>query len=206
MKFKESPREIERRMLEALAGDINKHIRQNVKIFERTIRQVIPDWIREQPEIQSLLTHGVPNSLAAQFGIEPGKAEPAVGKIIAVILNGIEINVLDVNSKLEGGVEFSINPNIIRDLTGTREGIVYTDKGTELDWLDWLLNLGDTTIITNYHYTPSADGRSGGGTMSRGDVWRVPPQFAGTEDNNFITRAFENRESDISNLLGQIFR
>ena len=40
--------------------------------------------------------------------------------------------------------------------------------------------------------------------MITGTAWRVPPQFAGTETDNFITRAFSGREKDIQVLFGQL--
>jgi len=45
-------------------------------------------------------------------------------------------------------------------------------------------------IIVNYHYYPeSGVGRSNKGFMKKTGTFRVPPQFSGTVDNNFITRA-----------------
>jgi capsid portal protein len=44
-------------------------------------------------------------------------------------------------------------------------------------------------------------GRSRGGIMSEGGSWRVPPQYTGTLDDNFVTRALTNREKDIEKLL-----
>jgi hypothetical protein len=83
---------------------------------------------------------------------------------------------------------------------------VTTDKQTDLHWLDWLLRQGSAVIVSGYQYTPKRDGRSGGGVMTMGSLWRVPPQFAGTLQNNFITKALSNREKELTVILKDVFK
>jgi hypothetical protein len=42
--------------------------------------------------------------------------------------------------------------------------------------------------------------------MTTGSLWRVPPQFAGTLQNNFITKALSNREKELTVILKDIFK
>ena len=65
----------------------------------------------------------------------------------------------------------------------------------------WLLLEGTRTIVSSYAYEPDNSGRSGGGTMRLGGIWRVPPQFAGTASENFVTRMFENKDKQIQPIL-----
>lgn len=204
--FVDSFEKIKQAMFRALGIEINKKIKSNSPKFVRAMREAIPRWLEEQPEIASIRSHGIQGSLAAQFGIVPGKEGDAIHKIISVLSDSINVIVKPVDDALNGGVEFEFDSEIFTRLTGTSEGTVVTEKGTDLDWLNWLLTKGDTIIITGYHYVPSTDGRSGGGTMSIGSIWRVPPEFSGTESNNFITRAFENREVEIERLLQEILK
>ena len=52
---------------------------------------------------------------------------------------------------------------------------------------------------------PGKAGRSRGGVMmANAQSWRVPPQFSGTDENNFITRAFSGREKEVQDLFGQL--
>ena len=37
--------------------------------------------------------------------------------------------------------------------------------------------------------------------MVLGKAWRVPIQFAGTTEDNFISRALEGREKELSSIL-----
>ena len=87
----------------------------------------------------------------------------------------------------------------------TSEGFVVTRKSVKLHWLAWLLQAGSSMIVSGYEYTPSFEGRSGGGVMTGGGVWRVPPEFSGTESDNFITRALNNRDKQLSQLLKGLF-
>ena len=38
---------------------------------------------------------------------------------------------------------------------------------------------------------------------SKSGGWKMPTQYAGVEENNFITRAFEGRESEISKIISK---
>jgi hypothetical protein len=42
--------------------------------------------------------------------------------------------------------------------------------------------------------------------MEEGGAWRVPPEFSGTLEDNFITRAFVNKEKDLNALFGRILK
>lgn len=67
----------------------------------------------------------------------------------------------------------------------------------KIPWLDWLLNYGSRNIVEGLVVFGSnfPTSRTGGAIMysTPGRVlWGVPPQFAGTEDDNFLTRSLES--------------
>ena len=71
--------------------------------------------------------------------------------------------------------------------------------------MDWLLTLGDRTIITSYSYDPTTGrGRSGHGTMTIGGGFRVPPGFAGDINNNFVSRALIGKKQ--YNAIADVLR
>ena len=39
--------------------------------------------------------------------------------------------------------------------------------------------------------------------MRAGKAWRVPTEFSGTIEDNFITRAFSGRENELQNLMAK---
>ena len=59
----------------------------------------------------------------------------------------------------------------------------------KLDWLNWLLTRGDDIIVGDYSFVErTGSGRSGLGDMVAGGMFRIPPEYSGTGDDNFITR------------------
>lgn len=200
--FKESLGKIQNVMLSAFSLFINKKLRANSSKFVNRISARIPSWIREQPEVHSLLEEGVPGSLNAQFGLVQGQAERFVDKIIEIITQSVLISFTDLDRNFKGSVSFTYLPKTFAELIHLEEGSTVSEKGAVLDWSNWLLLAGDQTIVTSYHYLAKEGvGRSEGGIMVPKGVWRVPPQYSGTSTNNFITRAFEGRDAEIQELL-----
>jgi hypothetical protein len=206
IKLLESDIKIQKNMYKALADAINKSINKYKGEVTAQLKSSIGNWIRSQPEINSLLANGAFGSLSAQFGLPIGSANFAVGQIISEITNNVNINFTPVNDKLKGSIEFNFQPADYLNLLGLSNGHVLTEKGVDLHWLDWLLIQGDTVIILGYDYVPASRGRSGGGYMSLGKTWRVPPEFSGTPTNNFITRSFDGRDNEIINILKGLFK
>lgn len=190
----------------AMAEELNKRMRKNSRRSVNMFKVIIPNWIMEQPEVSSLLANGVPISLNAQFGLSPGNAQEAVKEIVSAVATSMTVKFMPISPKLKGGVQFDFQSADFANLLGLADGHQYTKLGVDLHWLDWLLTKGDTTIIKGYHYEPSSEGRSRGGTMKMTGSFRIPPEHAGTITNNFITRAFDNRERQISQILSNLLR
>jgi hypothetical protein len=80
-----------------------------------------------------------------------------------------------------------------------------TEKGESLPWLEWLLLKGNDKIIQDYSITyinNSYRSRTGSAIMvSNPNGWRVPVNFAGTEDNNWTTRAINKISDKISKVI-----
>ena len=158
-------------------------------------------WLLDSPEIQSLESSAV-GSLAAQFGIPLGSQLAVQQKIIEAIVKSIKVDIYKATNTLDGIIlDISSQPMDFRNLLNMKEADI--DIGhRKLNWLRWLLTEGTSIIVVGYRYSPEAGiGRSKGGIMIEKGNWRVPPEFAGTEENNFITRAFSNREIEISRIV-----
>ncbi len=206
VKILESDNEIERRILRAAALDINKTIQKNTVKAKMLLRRLIPTWIRVQPEVTSLLAEGDPVSLNAQFGLVSGQGIRVLDDIVEAVIQATNFKILKVDNKLRGGLLIEIQPENFNNVISSASSIVNYPLA-RLNFLEWLLLKGDTTIVVGYEYEPKpGSGRSEGGIMVKGGAWRVPPEFSGTADNNFITRAFIGREKALEDLLKQIFR
>lgn len=178
----------------AIAEEVNKIINKNQANIIGNVRTLIPPWIIKQPEIQSLLSDS-PLSLKGQFGI-PTNTAIIVNAIIHAVLNSISFKFIKYDSKLNGGFELYVQPKDFGNLLTLYQGHVKYGS-TDLHWLDWLLTKGDTVIVANYQYNPQTGiGRSGLGNMTDRGSFRVPPEFSGTLDDNFITRALVGSEQE----------
>ena len=206
VKLTESFSAINKKINHVLSKELNKRITKNTRQATRMFMAAIPIWIRQQPEIQSLLAHGTPGSLNAKFGLSPGSASGAVDSIISAVVSSMHIKIAKVSSRLQGAVEFNFQSTDFVNLLNLGDGHQRTELGADLHWLDWLLTKGDIVIIKGYHYEPSSGGRSRGGTMGQSGFFRVDPQYSGTETDNFITRAFLGREREISQILVSLLR
>lgn len=205
LKLSTPTKQIQKMADEQITEYLNSKIRKNYSRVANSLRQKIPFWIRSQPEIQSLLSEGVPGSLNAAFGLYSGDASRAVFDIIEAVKEATVINIQKINRRYTGTVEFNFQPADFMNILSLKSGYVITEKGTGLHWLDWLIAKGDTVIVIGYEYEPSDLGRSGGGTMAKGTSFRVPPQYSGTLENNFIVRALSNREKEINPVVQRLF-
>ena len=201
IKLLDSVRSIEKKVNAAIAKQANSITSKSDQPSRRKIYSFVYGCIQEQPEIASLRSGGQ-GSLAAQFGIPAGQESSVADAIVTSIAAATRVNISKFNQKLQGSIEISFQPASFANLSGLPGTVIHTDLGVRLEWLDWLLKEGGRVIIVGYEYAASSGGRSRGGIMRAGNSWRVPTQFSGTADDNFITRAFANREKELQGLLG----
>lgn len=204
LKLLESNKAIQDNMYMALAEELNKYIEKNKTRVLGHFQTAIRGWLLSSPEMISLSSSN-PGDLGAQFGLREGAATAIINTIVDEVTNNFKIDIKKISKRLKGGVDFHFQKGDLTNLLTLTGGHVMTEKGQNLHWLDWLLTKGDTVIVTGYEYEPSFAGRSGGGIMSLGSVWRVPPQYSGTQDKNFITKIFDGQEKQISKILQGLF-
>jgi hypothetical protein len=195
---------VEKNINLAISNSINDKINSNIGTIKSRAKILVRDWVFIQPEIQSLLSNG-PDSLVGYFGITRNSGE-IVEAIINSVAGATEVKLIKYDSSLSGGLEIRFQPFSFVNLLALSEGrTIYSDGN--LHWLEWLLKRGDRIIVANYQYNPiTGFGRSGLGIMMPGGAFRVPPQFSGTEDNNFITRALigKTQENQIAQLIQRV--
>ena len=190
----------------AVISSLNEIISKRKNAARYKLSRSIDGWIRSSPEIESLLADGFPNSLSAQFGLRQGSAEQAVEDIVNAIVSSIQVDFKKIDKNFTGGIEFKWQSTTFSNLLGLSSGHVFTEKGTDLHWLDWLLMQGDKVIVVGYRYQAASAGRSGGGRMIPRGVFRIPPKFSGSVNDNFITRALSGKEQEIFSILTGVFK
>ena len=199
---------MKRKIDTAIANHMNKLIQRKKDRAEKQIKSLIRGWIEQQPEVISLRDQGGFGSLNAQFGLPPGVPDIAIEGIIEALVASVNVNFKKVNSRFSsGGIEFSIKGDVILQILNIPQGIIVTEKGRPLNWLEWLLTRGNAAVISGYQYVAGPSGRSGGGVMIGGSSFRVEPtSYAGTVDNNFVTRAFSGRDRQLSRVLRGVLK
>ena len=187
VKLLDSVNTIEKNINIAIANYINTKLKNNKNTIINNIKNLVPLWIRDQPEIQSLSSSD-PASLIGIFGIERNTSS-IIDTIVNSVSSSLTFEFQKIDNNLNGEFTINIQPSTFQNLLGLPEGYTYYENGS-LHWLEWLLLRGDEIIVANYQYNPSAGaGRSRLGNMIVGGSFRIPPQFSGTINNNFVTRA-----------------
>lgn len=191
----ESSKQIEAKILKALAQDINKNFSKKINLVKDTFSRNIYDAIISCPEMNSV-SNGL---LKIDFGL---LFDPVVAIAIAAA-NSIVVSYKPVNTKLtSGGFNITVQPLDYLNLLSLPEAVNITEKGVTLPWLEWLLTYGDSIIIVDFGVKYTRNGRTGGGYMSpEAKPFKVNAMFSGTVDNNFITRAINAKLNDIENDL-----
>ena len=194
--------EIGKKINKAFVEEINSVIRKKEKSVLSRCKSLVSTWIITQPEIQSLNENSL-GSLAGQFGLYPGQEMVATKDIINAVESSVKIQFIPFNEKFVGGLFVYFQPANFQNLLSLGSGHVIEDS-SDLHWLDWLLTKGDTIIVAGYSYdAQSGIGRSGLGRMTNSGLFRVPPEFSGNIENNFITRALVGKmqETEIANIF-----
>ena len=206
IKLLDSEKEIEDKIKAAFSEEINNVIQKNIKTLLEQSKNLVVQWISSQPELLSLSAKTV-GSLKGQFGIRDGQDLSATIDIVNAVKESVSIKFIKYNKKLtSGGLEINFQPSNFTNLLGLQSGhVIY--EGGDLHWLSWLLTEGNRAIIIGYYYDPETGvGRSGLGTMSEGGFFRVPPEFSGTRQNNFVTRALigDQQEAQLLSIFRSI--
>jgi hypothetical protein len=193
----ESNSEIERIILDALKTQIETSISFAAPDIIRDIKAIIVNSLKTEPEYTSLIS----GKLRAEFGIANVSTVDTVINAMAETIN-FTMNPIKISrSGLSGGFTLTMmqadNLGGVLDINAAQ---VLDDSGYSLPWLRWLLLENNKAIVKNYdvRYTSAVRSRSGMAIMvpSSGS-WRVPPEFAGSRDSNWTTRAVERSEKDI---------
>lgn len=204
--LKDNVRVIESRINKAIASRMNDALIKGRGLIATKLRPMIAQWLSEQPEMVALSSGGA-GSLPSQLGLVAGTESSITNTIINSIASSTHVDFKRVANNLrQGGITIKCQIQDFSNLLSISGGFVQDIKyGGRLHWLKWLLEEGNRVIITGYHYEPkSGSGRSKGGSMGEGSMWRIPPQYTGTVDDNFVTRALANKEKHIQKLLEQV--
>lgn len=207
VKLSESSSEISSKIIQALLPDVTKYFNSVTSELSQTIPNIIIEYIMQQPEYTALIS----GSLQYEFGLP----DPAsrLNEILLSIKTGYLVKEKPITAKsasLIGGLKIQMIKKDFSDLLSLGSATLTTEKGDQLNWLQWLLLEGDSVIVSDHIFVfgPSPFSRTGMGLMreSVGGFWRVPPEYAGSINNNWITRAIESAASEIDTTIQKILQ
>ena len=203
----ENSQTIQQEILRALLPECQKYMDNVINKLKKELPNIVSNAITSEPEYGSLLS----GKLKFEFGIAD-----AGSKITNIINHWITNIVYDYKppAASSSGIRSSFSAKLIRanfsDIINTSDAMVIdSNRGYELPWLEWLLLDGTATIVPQYEVRIGANSRSRTGyavMVPSKDSWKVPDEFSGTIDNNWITRAISNSQEEIQNLLNRILQ
>tara|TARA_R110002020_G_scaffold201645_3_gene404387 strand:+ start:128 stop:775 length:648 start_codon:yes stop_codon:yes gene_type:complete len=200
--------------LPAFASEFDKNIKKEIKkVFASKVIKIIPrikkkmsqqiaSAIRESNVYKDIMAGtqllgelGLPNPSDLDAVIEAFSKEIEVEYTPNPRLGAIKIGIIESSySKILSMPEASFISTSAQ-----------TGNPTIIEWLRWLLLKGNSVVIKGYQFIPKSAGRTGLGIMaksSRGN-WSVQQRYSGTTDNNFVTRALEDK---IEEVIDEIVR
>lgn len=191
-------------ILDSIKDRLNTKIFSRVKDTQSTIRDMILDSIRNQPEYSSLKAGELRHALGVQ--------NPATVDAILSVLESMDIKIKRPTST-GSGVDAKITINMVRDgfadLLAAPAASYISENGFDVNWLEWLLLRGNDSVVVGYSYFPeiSPRSRTGLGLMVKSGnsaIFRVPSEYAGTVDNNWITRGIDEALPKIQAYINQM--
>ena len=190
-------------------SNINKEIRK--KLASRMVAIVPKIKSRLSPEVASALK----KSNVYQHIIGGGRLLGELGIPNPSALDDIidvwaeNINVEYKPSPKFGVIQIGmIEANYSDVLSIPQASFTYVSKTfgvTTIDWLRWLLLEGPKIVVVAYEFEAGNGGRTGLGIMHKraGGGWSVPGAFSGISGNNFATRALQDIEEVIDDIVRQ---
>lgn len=168
--------------------------------IEAKAREILRAEIENREAVRSLKR----GKLRAEFGIEDVSD---VDAIVDVWVRSLSVKVVVKGQK--AALVMTAVDDLYLDVIGLSEASQDIGDGDRLDWLRFLLLVGDQPIVFGAY---PADGnrverlysRSGTGTImkkNKSREWGVPSEFAGTINNNFMTRLCDQLEERMAALM-----
>jgi len=207
VEVKTTVQQMQNRILNSFLVTFQRALNSAAPAIREKAAIILQKRILQQPEIQSLIG----GDLQAEMGL----VAPAqnVKEIIDTVIRSISLvkkPTIISGNKVSGGFSLNMIEEDFSDVLSLSTSSFISENGHLVSWLEWLLTRGDDIILRDYSITfdlsPSEveKSRTGDALMiksTRG--WRVPPEFSGTLDNNFITRAADGISNELSAMMSR---
>jgi hypothetical protein len=199
----------EQQMIQEIMSQFKVYVDDALRNSVDQIRKVLEDrigiLITTSPVVPALNT-----DLGKELGVTPEVVNTVIEEIISVVSSNMEISytpVSVVNGRIvAGGYTIKILRSDFNDVLSIQDTSYATTNGVIIPWLNWLLYSGDSAVIYGYRieFDPhnKASSRTGAVMVKDpGGRWGVPTQYAGTQKDNFLTRALIPLEDEIEDIV-----
>ena len=190
---------LEREILLELKSRVDSNLSRILPEIQRDCIAVFDNVFSNNPTYTSLL-NGV---LRTDFGL----TDPA--QTLLEISNYLKLNIFYRKNStsvrgtnLTAGFVFGLN---IADLSKIID--MQISAGSPVPWLEWLLLKGDEIVIADYNVSYNGNyqtSRTGSAVMIQNNGgYRVPSQFIGTVNDNFITQTLKLLEVEFNIIINK---
>jgi hypothetical protein len=201
------PRSIEK-MKKAIIKECVNEIYKTLNLKKNSVLEFckinIKKYLEQSPEIQSMISDN--GKLRVELGINNSGGK--IDRLIDYIAGSVDVMFEKFDGRaLDHTISITVNSSRMKDIYSESFASYETEKGVNIEWLKWLLEAGDKDVIFGYRIRYGVSvGRTGEAVMikSRQANWRVPPEFSGTIENNFITRSISSLDRDLANYIETI--
>lgn len=195
-----------------ILGELRRQATTRLLALARAALPFVRHEVRRAMMASQEASELVSGRLRVEFGIENGTA--AVNSIIDAIEASVRVEVVPGAGEFLGGLFIGAFRDDFSDALsadGARyDSVNASGRILPIEWLSWLLFAGDAVVISDYGLFGGADpqySRTGrhimvkrkeGGKLS---PWRVPPAYAGTTSDNWLSRCVEQAAPGVLRFL-----
>jgi len=204
LRILESNQEIQTSILRSLLPEVKKYLDGAINKLKISLPLLLEQSILTTPEYMSLSS----GKLRLEFGIPDPVAK--INGLINIWLNNIEY-IYQTPSIQGQTIRANFSAGLVKtdysDVLGSNFAQVIDQSGYSLPWLQWLLLDGNKIIVPSHQVVigPNRASRTGFAIMRQSSVgWQVPTEFAGTANDNWITRAIDSAAPEIEQLLDRV--
>lgn len=230
MKIQETTQSISKKIQKIILSQLYDKMKVVAPKIQTDIRNVNLRLWKASDTYQSLLY----GQLTHELGFPKGEARKMVDAVLNKIADSLivlpKLPKIDTNGVVRV-MSFKIVTKSLPGVKDLPESEIVTNKkasndisddfgsfGAEairktLPWVEWLLFRGNSYIIFNYEYVNvtsigDSHSRSGRGLMIRDESenWKVPSEFSGTKESNWITRELTDNIEFLENQYARVIK
>lgn len=205
----DSEEEFRKNFSKAICKEINYRVEYKLNTILQECKKIVLDILTSCAFYIDVAN----GKLDADLGFKQSEGKIKLDNLFQIIINEIDIQFRKFrfqSGEIQGGVDIFILEDTFQSLLKEIDAIIITDKFQILEWLRWFLLEGNKVIIFNYQVQlgnfPSTISRSGQAIMTKGGMWKVPTQYAGTQNDNALTRAIDDNIILLQVKLAEVFK